>query len=617
MGSPLILTKLSLFRDGWYQIALNNNVLSLDLPRITGIYVQGFSNVAGPLHGLVTTLNKEIKDHGKIKGTFQQRWNETCDEAFNSLKDALTTAPILGYADYKQPFVVETYASHLGLGAVLSQDQNERRVVIGFASRRLRPPERKYSAMKLEMLALKWAVTSKFRSYLYGGEFVVYTDNNPLKYLRTAKLGAVEQRWAAELAPFNFSVEYRAGRSNANADALSRQTHDTAEELTDNDDDDDVQQICAVHAASTLLPSEVRDTTCTEAVPCLVKTDDESSADLAPIEAVAFETNQQDVSLVQPGEATPSFPSLAYAELGELQNKDEDLGRFLQFLRAGEKPKSHESRIVVQLVRQWLKFNELPGVLHRTVTDQKGELVTQLVLPSVPKSQFLEAVHDRMEHQGGDRTVQLAWYRCYWPGMHGEVDDYVKSCSRCTLAKMPSRRVHAPMGNLLASRPLEVVAVDYTHLEKSADGRDSVLVMTDVFTKYAWVVPTHDQKACTTAKVLVLEWFQRLGVPHRIHSDRVGTLRVRLFESFVSFMTSGNLERLHTTQKATGSANVLTDRYMTYFALCHWNRSGSGQNICQNCAQRTMLPLMHQPGTLRSIIMMLGRDPRLPVDALL
>ena len=188
---------------------------------------------------------------------------------------------------------------------------------------------------------------------MYGGEFVVYTDNNPLKYLRTAKLGAVEQRWAAELAPFNFSVEYRAGRSNANADPLSRQTHDTAEELTDNNDDDNVRQICAVHATSTLLPIEVRDTMCTEAIPCLMKTDDESSADLVPIEIMAIETNQQDVSLVQQGEATPAFPSLTYAELGELQNKDEDLGRFLQFWRAGEKSKSHESRIVVQLVRQW------------------------------------------------------------------------------------------------------------------------------------------------------------------------------------------------------------------------------------------------------------------------
>ena len=121
------------------------------------------------------------------------------------MKDALTTATIIGYAEYTQPFVVETDVSHIGLGAVLSQDQNGRHIVIGFASRRLRPPERRHSAMKREILALEWVVTSTYRSYLYGG--VVYTNNNPLKYLRTAKLGAVEQRWAAELAPYNLSVE--------------------------------------------------------------------------------------------------------------------------------------------------------------------------------------------------------------------------------------------------------------------------------------------------------------------------------------------------------------------------------------------------------------------------
>ena len=66
--------------------------------------------------------------------------------------------------------------------------------------------------------------------------------------------------------------------------------------------------------------------------------------------------------------------------------------------------------MVIQLVRQWRKFSDQHGVLYRTVTDQKGELVRQLVLPSVLKSQLLEAVNDRMGHQGGDRTVQLAWY---------------------------------------------------------------------------------------------------------------------------------------------------------------------------------------------------------------
>ena len=80
----------------------------------------------------------------------------------------------------------------------------------------------KYSAMKLELLALKWAITEKFRGYLLGSKFIVYTDSNPLAHLNTAKFGAVEQRWIAELGAFDFQVKYKQGRNNQNADSLSR-----------------------------------------------------------------------------------------------------------------------------------------------------------------------------------------------------------------------------------------------------------------------------------------------------------------------------------------------------------------------------------------------------------
>ena len=78
-----------------------------------------------------------------------------------------------------------------------------------------------YSSMKLEFLALKWAVTEKFRSYLLGAEFEVLTDNNPLSHLETVKLGTVEQHWAPQLALFNFKITYKPGKRNQNADALS------------------------------------------------------------------------------------------------------------------------------------------------------------------------------------------------------------------------------------------------------------------------------------------------------------------------------------------------------------------------------------------------------------
>lgn len=97
---------------------------------------------------------------------------------------------------------------------------------IVFASRSLKPTERNmsnYSSMKLELVALKWAVTEKFREYLLGHKCTVFTDNNPLSHLATAKLGATEQNWVSELAEFDLTLKYRASSQNANADALSRQ----------------------------------------------------------------------------------------------------------------------------------------------------------------------------------------------------------------------------------------------------------------------------------------------------------------------------------------------------------------------------------------------------------
>ena len=135
------------------------------------------------------------------------RWTEECRHSFEALKTRFTTAPVLAYADFTLPFILEVDTSHGGLGAVLSQEQDGKVRPIAYASRGLKPTERKmsnYSSMKLEFLALKWAMTEKFREYLLGHKCVVYTDNNPLSPLSSAKLGATEQRWVAQLASFDF-----------------------------------------------------------------------------------------------------------------------------------------------------------------------------------------------------------------------------------------------------------------------------------------------------------------------------------------------------------------------------------------------------------------------------
>ena len=189
-------------------------------------FVEGFAGLAAPLHNLVGKLQGSRKKPGpRVPGPFHQHWGESCEQAFQQLKRRLVSTPVLGFADFTKPFRLEIDASHKGLGAVLSQEVDGQCRPIAFASRGLRPAERNmsnYSSMKLEFLALKWAVAEKFRDYLIGTKFTVYTDNNPLSYLQNAKLGAVEQRWASRLALFHYDIQYRPGTANRNADALSR-----------------------------------------------------------------------------------------------------------------------------------------------------------------------------------------------------------------------------------------------------------------------------------------------------------------------------------------------------------------------------------------------------------
>ena len=106
--------------------------------------------------------------------------------------------------------MLHTDDNELGLGAMLYQEQDNEKRVIAYTSRTLSSSERNYPAHKLEFLELKWAVTDQFHEYLYGGEFEVYTDNNPLTYILTmAKLDATGQRWVARLADYNFNLHYR------------------------------------------------------------------------------------------------------------------------------------------------------------------------------------------------------------------------------------------------------------------------------------------------------------------------------------------------------------------------------------------------------------------------
>lgn len=137
----------------------------------------------------------------------------------------------MGFVAPQFHYILHTDASNVGLGAALYQIQDGHLRVIDFASRGLSKSEVKYPAHKLEFLALKWAVTGKFPDYLYGTDFMVVTDSNPLTYILTsAKLDATSYRWLSALSTYWFQLQCRAGKQNLDANALSRCSHGASED---------------------------------------------------------------------------------------------------------------------------------------------------------------------------------------------------------------------------------------------------------------------------------------------------------------------------------------------------------------------------------------------------
>ena len=185
------------------------------------IYVKDFLK---PCYDLLKNLSDKDPKRNKLKTIV---WTEELQNITDSVVNYLQSPKVITYPDFSLPFVINCDASQTGLGAVLYQKQGKDLKVISFASRTLTPAEKNYHlhSGKLEFLALKWAITERFSDYLnYGPPFEVFTDN-PLTYVMTsAKLNACGMRWVAQLANYQFTLKFRSGKSNIDADFLSRVT---------------------------------------------------------------------------------------------------------------------------------------------------------------------------------------------------------------------------------------------------------------------------------------------------------------------------------------------------------------------------------------------------------
>ena len=179
-------------------------------------FIKGFAWVAQPLH-------EHLSGEGACKKNEWVTLSSDAQAAFEMLKKACPEAPVLVFADFDKPFLLETDTSKLRLGVVLSQKQLDGQYhPIAYANWSLTIHEHNYHSTKQEFLALKWTIAEQYQECLHWKLFVVKTDKNPLTYiLTTPNLDAIQHHWVESLAGFAFSIEYQKGRDNAVADALS------------------------------------------------------------------------------------------------------------------------------------------------------------------------------------------------------------------------------------------------------------------------------------------------------------------------------------------------------------------------------------------------------------
>jgi hypothetical protein len=151
-------------------------------------------------------------------------WTQECEEAFKSLKKVLVSAPILATPNFNKPFLLQTDASKVGIGAVLSQvDDQCREHPIVYLSRKMLPNELNYSVPEKECLAVVVYAINKLRYYLQGSQFTVITDHQALKWLENTRSSHNRlMRWSLILQQFTFQIQYLKGVLNTNADGLSR-----------------------------------------------------------------------------------------------------------------------------------------------------------------------------------------------------------------------------------------------------------------------------------------------------------------------------------------------------------------------------------------------------------
>ena len=419
------------------------------------IYIPNFSTIAKPLTNM---LKKEAK--------FE--WTGQCEVSFQTLKKLLISAPVLAYPDYKEPFIIETDASNVGIGAVLSQkdpETNRLRPIL-YTSRLLKAAEQNYSATEREALAVINAL-NKFKYVVYGYQITVLTDHKPLTFLFTSTLPPGRLgRWALCVQEYGIKIQYKPGKYNVVPDALSR------------------------HPVDPKNP--------------------EPELDLGKI------------TLVEGPRPKTKQPVTAWAveELVRGQQNDPIFGPIYRWLETdqNEPPKAPRGLEKSQ-------FRMAGGILHYQETGKgarEGRTLIRVVVPSNLVDKLLRLYHDlpTAGHRGTDATVQRIERHYVVQNLRKRVERYVADCTKCATTRKNPRKVSPRFQYIVIPKAFHQVHFDILGpMPLTGDGYKYVICYVDRFTRYTILDALKDRTATSVARSLFERVIAEYTTPSVLLSD--------------------------------------------------------------------------------------------------
>ena len=429
-------------------------------------FVKGFADIARPLHKICEKKAKFM-------------WGLECDKAFDKLKSALTSAPILAYPKCDGGrFILDTDASDIAVGGVLSQEQNGQEVVIAYMSKALGKHEVSYCVTRKELLAVVTALRN-FHPYLYGQEILLRTDNAAVSWMRNLKTPTGQMaRWIQEVSTYNLIVTHGPGQKHGNADALSRRPCQTClrqQSISEEAQDCDTSPAC--------LNPEIDAEEHTVSVTTRNQAHQQEKQELSNNQCLLDDWDATKVAQEQLDD-----PKIQAVYVAKRDNRP----------RPEWNQVSSGSSALKTLWRQWDRLEMHAGMLYRKWIDNElHNTVLQLVVPESKNLQVLRLSHDipSAGHLGADKTFDKVRQSFYWPAISDDVRRYIKSCDSCTAKKLSRKTNRAPLGQYLVGEPMERVSIDILGpLPLSKAGNRYILVMSDCFTKWTESVPIPNKK---------------------------------------------------------------------------------------------------------------------------